>query len=313
MRQARRYLVGLALLAGAAAQAQQPPEGARLLQRAISARLTLKLSGERLVTLPDGLTIRERIQRSGMRLRIQITEPESLRESVAVEDGIQRRQFVPDRNEIRIMPSKEAEFYDRMRGSLRAGPRQLRVADGGTVAGRATRVVALPSPGNEGRARFWVDPATGAVLKSEVTGPEGERVASFEFLSVSFDPEFDPGTFVLVKPGAQIVTPLDDLGRLCREKGMPRWHLREQGGWQLVGTRPIGPPNSKALMQSYTNGDMRVSLFHVMGRDVDPQRVGNLVGPGMRVHTVRKGESRLYLVGPLDPSALERLAQRIEQ
>jgi len=286
-------------------------EGARLLRLAINSRLALKLRGERVVTLPDGSRIRERIHRDGMRMRIEITEPQNLRESVAVEDGEQRRQFVPERNEIRIMPSREAEFYLRLKGLSRPGQRGLRVSDGGTIAGLPTRVVGVPDPIGKGVAKFWVDPSSGAVLKSQVTGGEGETVASFEFLRVELLPKMEPSLFVLNKPGATVVTPLDDLRRICRDLGMTSWHIREEQGWRLMATRRIGPARTKALMQSYSNGDMRVSLFHVVGRDLDPQRVGNLVGPGMRVHSFRKGDSRLYIIGPLEEPALQRLAQRV--
>ncbi|MGE0000484.1 MAG: outer membrane lipoprotein carrier protein LolA [Fimbriimonadaceae bacterium] len=306
-----RLAIGVVLLAAGIAVAQGPAEGPRLLQHAIKSRLTLKMRGERVVTLPNGTRIRERIHRNGMRMRIQITEPASLRESVAVEDGNQRRQYVPDRNEIRIMPSREAEFYDRIQGLIRPLRRGFRVEDGGTIAGLPTRMVGVPEPRGDGLAKFWIHADSGAVLKSQVTGPEGETVASFEFLTAEIVTEMDSSLFALNKPGATVVTPLDDLRRLSRELGMVPWHIREEGGWQLMGTRPIGPPRSKSLMQSYANGDMRVSLFHVVGRDIDPKRVGNLVGPGMHVHSFRKGESRLFIIGPLDGSALQRLAQRV--
>jgi hypothetical protein len=262
--------------------------------------------------LPGGETIREQVLREGMKLRIRIIEPPDLRGSVAVEDGRERRQYIAARNEIRIQPSAEAEFVYRLRRWVGARGHRLLGSPGGTVAGRPTRMVEVQGPGGVPLQRVWVEPTSGAVLKSEAVGPNGDVVASFEFLSVGFSPQIKPGDFVLDHPNATVVTPLEDLRRLARERNLVPYRLPETDGWRLVSVRPIGPPRARALMLSYAREEMRVSLFHIVGRELDRRRVAGLVGPGLDIHAFRKGESRLYMIGDLPPDALTRLAQRVQ-
>lgn len=305
-------LLAAAALAPWTAAAQDRPEAARLLRRVMESAATIRLQGMREVVLPGGRRMRERVMRDGMKFRIEVLEPPEAQGHVAVEDRAGRRQFNPQRNEIRILPSVEAEFLHRLRSHAVRGMRGLAVKGGSEVAGKATRLLEISGPAGRVHQRLWIEPASGAVLKSEVLGDGGQPLASFEYVRVTFTPEFDAGTFVLDKPGATVITPLDDLRRIAREFRTPPYRIAETDGWRLVSVHPVGEPRQRAFLQSYVNADLRVSLFQVVGRDLDQRRVRNLVGPDARVHKVERGEVRLYVVGELDQAALERLAQRIQ-
>lgn len=308
----RRILLALALAPFVAGAQEARPEGARVLRRALEQGPRVQLEGVRRVVLPGGERLRERVLRDGMKLRLEILEPPELAGGVAVESGRERRQYVPSRNEIRVQPAAEAEFYMRLRRWANAPPDRLSGTPGGTVAGRPTRKVEVEGPTGRPMQRVWVDVASGAVLKSEALGPQGEVLAGFEFVTVGFSPEFKPGDFELDFPGARLVTPLEDLRRLARERNLVPYRLPASDSWQLVSVRPIGAPRARALMQTYAMQDMRVSLFQIFGRDIDGDRVAGLVGPGMQVHAFRKGEARLYMIGDLGQEALARLAQRVQ-
>ena len=313
-------LVGTAPLATAQRRAperrgQEPPE---ILRRVGAAEEGLLFTGVRKTEdlEEDGpRVVVERVLRQGRRMRIEFPDSRELRGQIIVESPRDRLHYNPAANEIRVLPPRELALFgmpERPMAGGGAGPPRprFRVDDGGQVAGVATRLVEFIGPQDRPIRRLWIDPKTFAVLKAEAFGRRGERLAGFEYSRINYQPEIPAGSFELNIPGARLVTPEDDLERVCRRLGLPMFRLPRETGFRLVSVRPLARGGVSAVMQSYGGPGQRVSLFVVKG-DVDPRRLQQTGGEWANSHTWTARGVRLVLIGDMTTEELRRLAQQV--
>lgn len=132
-----------------------------------------------------------------------------------------------------------------------------RVDSGGTVAGRATRLLRCfrdatetqPATGED----LWVDAVTGLLLRRETT-VGGEVHGRNEVLEVEYSPDFDPDTFSVTPPeGAQREQEEESaLGSvLVKGREAPGWKAPRLGGGQISTNELRGRPAVYLLWSSW--------------------------------------------------------------
>jgi hypothetical protein len=294
---------------------QEPPE---ILRRVRAAEERVRFSGVRRTEVleEDGTrVVVELVVREGRRMRIVFPEAPDMRGQVIVESPRDRLHYNPATNEIRVLPPREMALFGMPeRPMAEGGPRppklRFRARDGGEVAGVPTRLVEVIGPDDRPVRRLWIDPKTLVVLKAEAFGRRGEKLAGFEYRRINFQPTIPEGSFELNIPGARLVTPEDDLERVCRRLGLPMFRLPRASGFRLVSVRPLARGGVTAVMQSYGGPNQRVSLFVVKG-DVDPRRLQQTGGQWANSHTWTARGVRLVLIGDMPVEELRRLAQQV--
>lgn len=142
-----------------------------------------------------------------------------------------------------------------------AGAYALEVTGPGRCAGRSAAVVAARRTDGELAGRFWVDRATGVLLRREVYDGSGRRVRSSAFIDVAVgtEPAGAPGIAVAAPAGSARPS-AEALERLRRDG----WHVPQSlpEGFRLFETRVSGP----VLHLAYTDGLSTLSLFAQEGR-----------------------------------------------
>lgn len=134
-----------------------------------------------------------------------------------------------------------------------------------TVAGRPTHVVAVQDANGVVAARFWVDDATGLLLRRDLVDGSGRTTASLAFRAVSMTGApvaFLPPLLPSASTGGL------DLAQLAsyRAKG---WPVSDRlGGMTLFDARRVSEPGTTGdvLHLSYSDGLSTVSVFVQQGR-----------------------------------------------
>jgi sigma-E factor negative regulatory protein RseB len=149
---------------------------------------------------------------------------------------------------------------------LLAAHYSLRVVGEDTVAGRAVDVIAARRPGARSTAhdtaRFWLDRASGLVLRREVYDRGGRTTRASAFVSVSVgqgDVSSDPAQ----QPWSATMDTAA-LARLC----VHVWHCPSAlpGHLTLVDARRGGSGDEDIVHLSYSDGIATVSVFEQRGR-----------------------------------------------
>jgi sigma-E factor negative regulatory protein RseB len=149
---------------------------------------------------------------------------------------------------------------------LLAAHYSLRVVGVDTVAGRAVDVIAARRPGARrsahDTARFWLDRASGLVLRREVYDQGGRTTRASAFVSVSVgqgDVSSDP-----TQRAWSATMDSAALARLC----VHGWHCPSAlpGPLALVDARRGGAGDEDIVHLSYSDGIATVSLFEQRGR-----------------------------------------------
>ena len=141
----------------------------------------------------------------------------------------------------------------RMLDRLAAGY-ALAVTGPGRCTGRAATVVEARRADGSVAGRFWVDRATGMLLRREVFDGEGTRVRSSAFVDLAVD-EAPAAALRLSADGAAPDPQRPDTGALRRDG----WHVPRQlpEGFALFDTELRG----EVLQLAYTDGLSTLSLF----------------------------------------------------
>jgi sigma-E factor negative regulatory protein RseB len=141
-----------------------------------------------------------------------------------------------------------------------------------SVAGRSADVVAVNRADGTLAARFWLDSATGLLLRREVYDSRGATVRASAFVTISVGQEAGEGHLPPMLPG-RASKPLN-MQRLAelRAKG---WEVRDQLplGLHLYDAREIDGPTGPIMHLSYSDGLSTVSLFEQHGH-LDQDRLG---------------------------------------
>lgn len=329
------FACSLVLLAAAASMAQSGkpggkgprPEPPALMRRVFEMRDKARFVGVRVVQMleqGDKRLVTEKIYRDGRKVRIEVLDGPN-KGQISVEDEDSRRVWSPQRNEIRELPAREAEFFHRLfRMGGRSGPErkppgqdkppkdgppQFIESEGGRICGVATRLLEAKSQSGRVVNQTWIDPQHGVVLKFQTLEGGGRRNGYLEFTSIKFDSAIPPSTFTIVKPGARVITLDSELRNAAQQLGFRALRV-QANGWKLVNVRKMQPGGNKVLMQVYRNQNLQVSLFQMQGK-VDGDRLKNLQGGRMTSHVWDQSGFKMVLIGNVPAEGLKRLASTV--
>lgn len=154
----------------------------------------------------------------------------------------------------------------------------LSVAGPGRCAGREATVVEARRTGGSLAGRFWVDAASGVLLRREVFDADGSRVRSSAFLDLAV--QGSSATVAVAPAGAQ--RPAPEAVHRLREDG---WHVPTwlPDGFRLFETRL----SDDVLHLAYTDGLSTLSLF------AQPGRLGRTPPQGFTVGEI--DDSRVWM------------------
>lgn len=194
------------------------------------------------------------------------------------------------------------EFYD------------IRGGEQGRVAGVTSRAVFL-QPRDDLRYghEFWMDVASGLLLKANLLGARGETLESFAFTQVkiggpleheALKARFDSER-VRVQQVWATELKAEDMGWVFRSM-LP--------GFRRVATmkRQTAPENPESLHVVFSDGVASISVFIEPGGSAGEAEAVSTVGP-VNVYRRQMGEHRVLVMGEVPALAVRRLGDGIEQ
>lgn len=248
------------------------------------------------------------------RTRVDFPADSKLAGQVIVEDDRERRHYYPDKNEIRVSPPRREEALDRLTNlASTKGKIRFSMAGGEVIANVRCEQVVVSDPSGNVMQRLWIDPRSGMLLKRELFDHVGAPVGSFTFTQIDLNPSIDERIFVIDRKGATIVTPLDQLKRLCKKEGYDVFVLPPSSGMQLEGCRIITRDGEKVLSETYVaRPAKRVTLFVVKGgMAVDDAKLKQFVRGDYASATWKSGPWTLVLIGSVEKSVIDHLATQV--
>lgn len=323
-----RQLIALILVGSLGAITARPalaqPVDHPVLRKVWEAHRKLRYSGTRTVEFQrDGkiTSFRERRFYDQGKLRIEFLSGWASGQ-VLVDDGRDRIIFMPGGKEARIFGSMPEPPFDRWdwrgggrgRGERRGGGGggarpKIEVAEGNSVAGRRTRVLAISNPEGRLLARMWVDRDRAFILKRESYGADGRWRSRFTYQSIAFAPRFQSDTFAPDRRGVRIIRPIDDLRAMAAKMDLSPITLPGSTGYELVGVRKLDRGKKGMLLTLYGQaGREPLSLFLVQG-EIDVERLKAASGGRVNAHVWTVGETTCVLVGALEVEKLRELAR----
>jgi len=272
----------------------------------------LKFVGRRSVELRrDGKMLRftEIVTRLGQRTRTEFSEDSPFSGQIIVEDAQNRRHFLPDSNEVRVLPARAEDGVPGIIKAYKSGTKMsFRMGRPELIAGRRAPRLDVRDPDGNVLQQFWIDPQSGAVLQRKVYDSVGTYVGGFRFESVDFKAAIDPGIFVLMRKGAKLTTPEMTLDEMIQQGGFAAVTLKGAPGFRLDNVRVISPVGAPVLLQAYVGSGRRVILFQTKA-DLDPERMKRFARAGTRTVVWTAQGRNFALVGPSKGTDLESLAE----
>lgn len=291
-------------------------DGLALLNRIAQGSKTLSYSGT-FVYRSGGKVDTSRIVRS-MSNGIEIEKIEALdgspREVYRV--GSDVKCFFPEEKLLIIESrSKQRGFPALLPTGLGSLPEHYAIRTGGLdrVAGVMSRAVLL-EPRDELRYghEFWMDVASGLLLKAKLIGANGETLESFAFTQVkvggpleqnALKPGFDSER-VRVQQVRTIELKPDDIG----------WSFRSLPGFRKVAAmkRQAVPDKPESLHVVFSDGLASISVFIESGGSEGDAEAQATVGP-VNVFRRQVGEYRVVVMGEVPALAVRRLGEGMER
>lgn len=190
----------------------------------------------------------------------------------------------------------------------------IRSGGQGRVAGVKSRAVLL-EPRDDLRYghEFWMDAASGLLLKANLLGERGEMLESFAFTEVriggplehgALKPRFDSERVRVQQVRATEVKP-EDMG----------WAFRTVlPGFRKVAAmkRQASAEKPESLHVVFSDGLASISVFIEPGGTADEAETAAVVGP-VNVYRRQLGEHRLVVMGEVPALAVKRLGDGIER
>lgn len=190
----------------------------------------------------------------------------------------------------------------------------IRSGGQGRVAGVKSRAVLL-EPRDELRYghEFWMDDASGLLLKASLLGERGETLESFAFTQVKIGGPLEPGALkprfdserVRVRQVRATEMKPDDMG----------WNFRTiLPGFRKVAAmkRQTTPENPESLHVVFSDGLASISVFIEPGGSAGETDIMSTVGP-VNVYRRQLGNHRLVVMGEVPALAVRRLGDGIER
>lgn len=290
-----------------------PPVLRKMVEQAAKNRY----SGERLLEFKSGPERKrhtEFIFKDGVRTRIWFPKDSPFYGQIIVEDGRQRQQYFPDRNEIEVSPMSKEELVGKLYGMLRAikrGGVKVTSRAGDAVAGYKTELVEVTDERGNPFQRMWIEPRSGVLLKREFYEPGGSVMGSFEFKQINLNPQFNRGDFgPLNIRGAKFITQRDLAKRRMAKEGFDVAFLPSGSGFELEGSRYLEHEGSKTFIQFYRYNGKVVTLVQVLGQ-LSRDRLVRLAGPRANVQTWSEGNHSYAIIGEIPQEQLEKLEDAV--
>ena len=184
----------------------------------------------------------------------------------------------------------------------------------GRIAGIGSRAVLL-KPRDEWRYghEFWMDAATGLLLKATLIGPRGEALESFTFTQVKIGGPLERGA---LKPGF-------DLARV-RVQQVYTTELRPDDtdwtfrtllpGFRKMSSmkRKVGAERSESLHVVFSDGLASISVFIEPGGPLGEPETTATLGP-VNVFRRQIDEYRVVVMGEVPAIAVRRLGEGLER
>lgn len=211
--------------------------------------------------------------------------------------------------------SKQREFPALLPTGLGSLPEHYAIRTGGLgrVAGVMSRAVLL-EPRDELRYghEFWMDVASGLLLKANLIGANGETLESFAFTQVkiggpldqdALKPGFDSER-VRVQQVRTVELKPDDIG----------WSFRSLPGFRKVAAmkRQAAPDKPESVHVVFSDGLASISVFIEPGGSVSEADTQATVGP-VNVFRRQIGEHRVVVMGEVPALAVRRLGEGMER
>jgi hypothetical protein len=264
--------IGLVIGLSALSFGQVTPRGQKIdlppeLKEIFSKAKTLRFSGTRTVTFVRAGRVdshNEYVTKDGSNLRIEFAAGSPFAGQIIVETASERKHYFPDKNEIHEFPSFGKKQFEGFRMNFR-GPRTGKTnfgsSNGGVIAGLKCTKYQLSDSQNNPMVQIFVEPRSGMMVKRVMFDPTGNIAGSYEFVSLTLDPKIQQGSFKIVRKGAVVIRPIDDLRRQCKELGIPTMLLAKKSGYQLENVYVRDIKGSKVVVQSYGKEDSRITVF----------------------------------------------------
>jgi outer membrane lipoprotein-sorting protein len=290
---------------------KQRPQIPPALRMALAAVGKVRYQGKRVIEGKVGGTRQRHVEivvTDGQRSRIEFPSDSPLASQVIVETPDERRHFMPDKNELQIMPPRREEAFKGIREMANRG--LIEQLPGGTIAGFPTELVVISDRRANVLQKLWIEPRSGMILKRELYDRSGAIEASFEFTEISFQPVINRSLFVLEPNGANRVTPELKLRTLIRRGGFQAVHLPRETQYRLQGARIQKIAEQQVLVQQYSGKGHRILLYQIKG-SVDPTKLGKLERPELQIYTWQSNGSSFVLLGDVPDAELRELGRRL--
>ena len=231
--------------------------------------------------------------------------------------GSEVRCFFPEEKLVIIENrSSQRGFPALLPAGLGSLPEHYAIRSGGQgrVAGVKSRAVLLePRDNLRYGHEFWMDAASGLLLKANLIGERGEILESFAFTQVkiggllengALNPSFDTER-VRVQQVRATEMKAEDMG----------WTFRTMlPGFRKVASmrRQTAPENPESLHVVFSDGLASISVFIEPGGSAGETETASTVGP-VNVYRRQVGEHRLVVMGEVPALAVKRLGDGIER
>lgn len=301
----------------ATAQAQEVGEAERLIRHAMTTQSQVRFAGTRVVEVRIAGERRrhvEHVLRDGPRQRIEFEASSPMSGQIVVEDGERRMHFLPGRNEIRVSPPRRDAAMARLRQLLvaaRSGRVRVDVTDGPVTAGLATKRITFSDPQGNPLTLLDLNPRSGIVVRREVRDATGARVGFYEFTSLRLQPNAGPEDFRIVRRGAKLVYPQQELQRASRQLGVPALVLPDTEQFALEAIRVVEIGDTSVIEATYTGELGRLSMYIFKG-SIDYTRLRRLAAESMSLARGARGEATFVLMAEIPAAALSEMTQNVQ-
>ena len=276
----------------------------------------LSYTGTRTVEFLTGQRWRthtEYVTHQGARTRIEVAVARG-KGPVAVEDGTQRWEYFPGRNEIEQLPARNDDSIRRLAGQVASHIRErwtIGQEDGGEVAGIATKLAVFTDRRGVVRERLYIDPQTGMILKRIVYDLAGAEKAGFRYETIDYTASIPEQAFALNFPGAKVVTVHERLSRIQRRLGFFTNRLRSSR-YRLDSVKEFKAGTENGIAQFYSIGDRKFAVVQTRG-PLDPGKLRQLSSPKTHVYTCQRNGETIAIVGEIDERSLEEISRDLTQ
>jgi outer membrane lipoprotein-sorting protein len=242
-------------------RAEAAPRGEDLLRAMMNAERTVSYSATETMTSLDGPTIVAKVQRKGIKRRVEYSAPPIMRGDLQVDDGkIVWRFHKSENSAIKTQTTgrRSTRDVEAMRRRFDAKTQGQTI-----VANRKAWVVAVTPKGKSQVLRkFWVDDQTKIRLRAEMLDGRGQRVETRALSNVKIGHVPDAAFRFILPRGADVT----NAGTLYTQLGQAR---RSTPWLRLPTNLPRGYAFESAVVDEkkneswlrYTNGIRRFSIF----------------------------------------------------